>query len=71
MFPDVIVPTPVEPCAALSSSSVELWCKNDGVSHPLYGGNKVRKLVRLVAEAKRRGAQRASLRSAPRVAIIF
>ena len=51
-------PTPVASCAALSSSSVELWCKNDGVSHPLYGGNKVRKLVRLVAEAKRRGAQR-------------
>src|SRR4051794_36286557 len=58
VFPDVIFPTPVEPCAALSSSSAELWCKNDGLSHPLYGGNKVRKLVRLVAEAKRRGAER-------------
>lgn len=33
-----------------------IYLKDDGASSPLYGGNKVRKLELLLAEAKRRGA---------------
>lgn len=32
--------------------------KNDGLSHPIYGGSKVRKAERLVAAARSRGARR-------------
>ena len=51
-------PTPVRACPELSHARAELWLKNDGLSHPLYGGNKVRKAEPLIAEAVRRGAQR-------------
>jgi D-cysteine desulfhydrase len=34
-----------------------LYLKDDGVSHPIYGGNKVRKLELLLAEAIRRRAR--------------
>ncbi|HEY2406855.1 MAG TPA: pyridoxal-phosphate dependent enzyme [Polyangiaceae bacterium] len=56
--PPPSLPTPLYRATELGSARVELWIKNDGVSHALYGGNKVRKLVRLIAEAKRRGARR-------------
>ena len=36
----------------------ELWIKDDGVIHPNYGGNKVRKLEFLLADAARRDARR-------------
>ena len=36
----------------------ELWIKNDGLTHPRYGGNKLRKLEHVLPEAKRRGARR-------------
>jgi D-cysteine desulfhydrase len=52
------LPTPVSRCPALGNGPAEVWCKNDGLSHTVYGGNKVRKLARLVVEAKRRGASR-------------
>ena len=45
-------------CPELSDARAELWLKNDGLSHAIYGGNKVRKAERLVAEALRRGAKR-------------
>lgn len=51
-------PTPVERLDALSCGNAELWVKRDDLTHPLYGGNKVRKLERLFAEARRRGKTR-------------
>jgi len=58
MFPEPKLPTPLTRSDELSTGAVEVWIKNDGLSHPLYGGNKVRKAARLIAEAKRRGARR-------------
>jgi D-cysteine desulfhydrase len=52
------LPTPVEHVASLDSAGAELWLKNDGLAHALYGGNKVRKALRLFAEAERLGARR-------------
>ncbi|HEY8086782.1 MAG TPA: pyridoxal-phosphate dependent enzyme [Polyangiaceae bacterium] len=51
-------PTPVERVASLSNEASELWVKRDDLTHPVYGGNKVRKLEWLLAEAKDRGARR-------------
>jgi D-cysteine desulfhydrase len=46
-------PTPVEHHAKLG-----LWVKRDDLTSPVYGGNKVRKLERLIPEALRRGKKR-------------
>ena len=51
-------PTPVEPLASLSRPGSALWVKRDDLTSPTYGGNKVRKLERLLARAKERGASR-------------
>ncbi|HEY3252503.1 MAG TPA: pyridoxal-phosphate dependent enzyme, partial [Polyangiaceae bacterium] len=53
-----LYPTPVRACPELSHAHAELWLKNDGLSHAIYGGNKVRMAERLGAEAVRRGAKR-------------
>lgn len=45
-------------CPELASPRAEVWLKNDGLSHAVYGGNKVRKAERLVAHAVERGARR-------------
>jgi D-cysteine desulfhydrase len=38
------LPTPLEPLERLSAEvGSEVWVKRDGLSHPVYGGNKVRK----------------------------
>jgi D-cysteine desulfhydrase len=38
------LPTPLEPMERLSAEvGSEVWVKRDGLSHPVYGGNKVRK----------------------------
>lgn len=58
MLPAPLYPTPVRACPELSTPGAELWLKNDGLSHVIYGGNKVRKAERLVAEAVRHGAKR-------------
>ena len=58
VLPAPLLPTPVRACPELSHARAELWLKNDGLSHATYGGNKVRKAERLVAEAVRRGAKR-------------
>ena len=58
MLPAPSYPTPVRACPELSHTRAELWLKDDGLSHAVYGGNKVRKAERLVAEALRRGAER-------------
>ena len=44
-------PSPVEFVPELRN---ELWVKNDGLCHPVYGGNKVRKLEYLLADAGER-----------------
>jgi 1-aminocyclopropane-1-carboxylate deaminase/D-cysteine desulfhydrase-like pyridoxal-dependent ACC family enzyme len=51
-------PTPVERVDALSTSESDFWVKRDDLTHAVYGGNKVRKLERIIAEAKARGATR-------------
>jgi 1-aminocyclopropane-1-carboxylate deaminase/D-cysteine desulfhydrase-like pyridoxal-dependent ACC family enzyme len=48
-------PTPVELIAPLSDARGELWIKRDDLTHPVYGGNKVRKLERLLAAVPRAG----------------
>jgi len=57
VLPAPLYPTPVRACPELGHAQAELWLKNDGLSHAVYGGNKVRKAERLVAEALRRGAK--------------
>jgi len=51
-------PTPVFRADALSSDGAELWIKNDGVVNEVYGGNKVRKLELVLADALARRARR-------------
>ena len=51
-------PTPVERVDALSNERSTLWVKRDDATHETYGGNKVRKLEWLLAEAKAKGATR-------------
>ncbi|MBI3961215.1 MAG: pyridoxal-phosphate dependent enzyme [Deinococcus sp.] len=51
-------PTPVEPVIDLGEAlGCQLWIKRDDRSGPLYGGNKVRLLEFLLAEAQRRQSQ--------------
>jgi len=58
------VPTPVERVAGLSAAATawaggaELWVKRDDRTHPVYGGNKVRKLEGILAAARARAATR-------------
>lgn len=51
------LPTPVHPIATLarSAGAGELWIKRDDLTGTLYGGNKVRKLEWLLADALARG----------------
>ena len=51
-------PTPIERLATLGTAKTTLWVKRDDLTNPTYGGNKVRKLERLIAEAQRRGKSR-------------
>jgi 1-aminocyclopropane-1-carboxylate deaminase/D-cysteine desulfhydrase-like pyridoxal-dependent ACC family enzyme len=51
-------PTPVNRLGAWCTPRTELWLKRDDLTHPLYGGNKVRKLDYLLADAQRAGASR-------------
>ena len=51
-------PTPIERLEALSRPGCGLWVKRDDLTSALYGGNKVRKLERLLADAKEKGAER-------------
>lgn len=47
-------PTPVRRLAG-AFPNAEVWLKDDSSSHPVYGGNKPRKLEYLIADAKRQG----------------
>lgn len=54
-------PTPVERVELAPRSggvAASLWVKRDDLVSPLYGGNKVRKLEYLLADAKAKGATR-------------
>jgi D-cysteine desulfhydrase len=38
------LPTPLTPMERLSAEvGAEIWVKRDGLTHPVYGGNKIRK----------------------------
>jgi 1-aminocyclopropane-1-carboxylate deaminase/D-cysteine desulfhydrase-like pyridoxal-dependent ACC family enzyme len=53
------LPTPVRPLVRFGRElgAPSLWLKDDGASSADYGGNKVRKLELLLAEARARGAK--------------
>jgi D-cysteine desulfhydrase len=44
-------PTPTFECPLLATADARLYVKNDGLTHPMYGGNKVRKAERIVRVA--------------------
>lgn len=55
----VCAPTPVERAPALSAGlNCDVWVKRDDLTHPRYGGNKVRKLGFLLADAQAKGMRR-------------
>ena len=52
-------PTPVQELTDLSyRTGGPVWCKRDDLTSAVYGGNKVRKLGFLIADAQRREADR-------------
>lgn len=52
------LPTPLEPMERLSAQvGAELWVKRDGRTHPMYGGNKIRKFEFLFADLLRKKAR--------------
>jgi len=51
-------PTPLQELPTLSTPGLPFGSKRDDLTNPTYGGNKVRKLERLLADARRRGANR-------------
>ena len=56
--PHGVYPTPIERFAQLDRGRAALWIKRDDLTHPEYGGNKVRKLEHSLAVARKRGANR-------------
>lgn len=52
------LPTPLTPMGCLSAEAgAEIWVKRDGLTHPIYGGNKVRKFEFIFGDVLRRGAR--------------
>ena len=52
------LPTPVQPLSRLGAAlGIDLFIKRDDLASSRYGGNKVRKLEFILAEAQRRGVQ--------------
>lgn len=51
-------PTPVEPLHPTFAHRSHLWIKHDDATHPIYGGNKVRKLEGLLRDARQIQARR-------------
>jgi 1-aminocyclopropane-1-carboxylate deaminase/D-cysteine desulfhydrase-like pyridoxal-dependent ACC family enzyme len=51
-------PTPLWKLSGSEATGNDIWIKDDGRTADLYGGNKVRKLERLLDAARRRGASR-------------
>ena len=54
--PLAVLPTACRPLNRLGGGS--LWIKRDDLNSEIYGGNKIRKLEFLLADARRRGARR-------------
>lgn len=55
--PQLVQPTAITLAERVSRAlGREVWVKHDNATHPRYGGNKVRKLEHLLAEAKSEGA---------------
>lgn len=48
------LPTPVQ---ALPGFGPQAWIKRDDITHPVYGGNKIRKLEFVLSDMRRRGAR--------------
>ena len=52
------LPTPLERMHSLSAEvGADLWVKRDGLTHPVYGGNKIRKFEFVFADAVRKGSR--------------
>jgi len=52
------LPTPLERMERLSAEvGAEIWVKRDGLTHPVYGGNKVRKFEFIFGDVLRKGAR--------------
>lgn len=51
-------PTPLRRLSGHDDAAHDIWLKDDGQTASVYGGNKVRKLERLLAKAQRQGAAR-------------
>jgi len=52
------LPTPLERMCRLSAEvGAEIWVKRDGLTHPIYGGNKIRKFEFVFADVVRRGSR--------------
>lgn len=52
------LPTPLEPLTRLSGEvGAEIWVKRDGLTHPVYGGNKIRKFEFVFGDVLRQGAR--------------
>lgn len=56
-IPLASLPTPITPMENLSSQlGAEIWVKRDGLTHPVYGGNKIRKFEFIFADLLSRKA---------------
>lgn len=53
-----VYPTPVERLADALGPGRDLWVKRDDLTNSRYGGNKVRKLERVLASARAKGTRR-------------
>ena len=52
------LPTPLQRMHRLSAEvGADLWVKRDGLTHPIYGGNKIRKFEFVFADVLRRGSR--------------
>lgn len=52
------LPTPLEPMHTLSAQvGADLWVKRDGLTHPEYGGNKIRKFEFIFGDLQRKRAR--------------
>jgi 1-aminocyclopropane-1-carboxylate deaminase/D-cysteine desulfhydrase-like pyridoxal-dependent ACC family enzyme len=52
------LPTPLERMHRLSAEmGADIWLKRDGLTHPIYGGNKLRKFEFVFADVLRRGSR--------------
>jgi 1-aminocyclopropane-1-carboxylate deaminase/D-cysteine desulfhydrase-like pyridoxal-dependent ACC family enzyme len=52
------LPTPVQRMERLSAAAgADLWVKRDGLTHPVYGGNKIRKFEFVFGDLLRKGAR--------------